>query len=436
MSNSGPGSYGLDPYGHSHSGQFAYSSQHPGDPPRTPSPTPSELVELNRSAYDLRGAISLKKIFRKKYIPWLIAIVLILVLVVLTTIYHTQIVNWLAPLSRKLKTMKAGFLIPIAILFVISFPPLFGHEIVGVLCGLVWGLWVGFAIVAAGTFLGEVGNFYAFRYICTARGEKLERTSISYGCLARVVRDGGFLVALVARSVCYSWAFLAAILSMPKQLIIVYLGVVIEESGSAAQTKKSKTISTIILIITFLVTVLAAWWILHLMNKVKPEVMRQRRKARALKNWQAGKGSEVTGDAFNPNDSDEELAGYPAKGGAIPLPASVPPQRWDAHGHAVPLLYDPPPPETRRRGVNSGDYVDWDVPKDPRTENITMHAPRPKYASESAPFTSSPFADPVPPPSEPLQQTPSPSRSPSQPPQFLFTTSGSTTPLRVPEAVQ
>lgn len=36
---------------------------------------------------------------------------------------------------------------------------LFGHEIVAVLCGLVWGLWVGFAIVAAGTFLGEVGNF-------------------------------------------------------------------------------------------------------------------------------------------------------------------------------------------------------------------------------------------------------------------------------------
>jgi hypothetical protein len=36
---------------------------------------------------------------------------------------------------------------------------LFGHEIVAVLCGLVWGLWVGFAIVSAGTFLGEVGNF-------------------------------------------------------------------------------------------------------------------------------------------------------------------------------------------------------------------------------------------------------------------------------------
>ncbi|CDO68418.1 hypothetical protein BN946_scf184837.g1, partial [Trametes cinnabarina] len=47
-----------------------------------------------------------------------------------------------------------GWTIPIGILFVISFPPLFGHEIVAILCGLVWGLWAGFGIVAAGTFIG------------------------------------------------------------------------------------------------------------------------------------------------------------------------------------------------------------------------------------------------------------------------------------------
>jgi uncharacterized membrane protein YdjX (TVP38/TMEM64 family) len=38
---------------------------------------------------------------------------------------------------------------------VISFPPLFGHELVALLCGLVYGLWIGFAVVAAGTFIGE-----------------------------------------------------------------------------------------------------------------------------------------------------------------------------------------------------------------------------------------------------------------------------------------
>ena len=39
------------------------------------------------------------------------------------------------------------------------FPQLFGHEIVAILCGVVWGIWIGFGIVAAGTALGELANF-------------------------------------------------------------------------------------------------------------------------------------------------------------------------------------------------------------------------------------------------------------------------------------
>ena len=39
----------------------------------------------------------------------------------------------------------------------------------------------------------------AFKYCCRSRGEKLERTNIAYGCLAKVVRDGGFTIALIAR---------------------------------------------------------------------------------------------------------------------------------------------------------------------------------------------------------------------------------------------
>tara|TARA_R110002060_G_scaffold48033_6_gene59007 strand:- start:279 stop:494 length:216 start_codon:yes stop_codon:yes gene_type:complete len=61
----------------------------------------------------------------------------------------------------KIKDVPGGFIIPVIILIVISFPPLFGHEIVGILVGAVWGLWIGFAIVAAGTFIGE--SMYPFR---------------------------------------------------------------------------------------------------------------------------------------------------------------------------------------------------------------------------------------------------------------------------------
>ena len=36
---------------------------------------------------------------------------------------------------------------------------LFGHEFVALFCGDVWGLWAGFAIVAAGTIIGELATY-------------------------------------------------------------------------------------------------------------------------------------------------------------------------------------------------------------------------------------------------------------------------------------
>ena len=44
-----------------------------------------------------------------------------------------------------------------------------------------------------------ISTFSAFRYCCRARGEKLEKTDLQYGCLAETVRRGGFKVALIAR---------------------------------------------------------------------------------------------------------------------------------------------------------------------------------------------------------------------------------------------
>ncbi|KAJ7629500.1 Fungalysin metallopeptidase-domain-containing protein [Mycena polygramma] len=200
---------------------------------RTPSPTPSEAQALSEGLFSWKQLSNWRFWIRKE---WTSAWPLVL---------------------------KYGYLVPIGILFVISFPPLFGHEIVAILCGLVWGLWIGFAIVCAGTFIGEVGNFYAFKWCCRARGEKMERTQIPYACLARCVRDGGFKIALIARfsaipghfttavfSTCGMNIFvfsIAAILSLPKQFITVYLGVILESSGAGTTTTKSKIISDSVL---------------------------------------------------------------------------------------------------------------------------------------------------------------------------------------------
>jgi len=231
--------------------------------------------------------------------PWYVYVIaaVLLVIVVLFAVFNKQIVHAIQPAANKIHSLPAGWIIPIAIFFVISFPPLFGHEIVAMICGLTWGLGVGFAITAAGTLLGEIGNFYAFRICCRARAEKLEKDNIVYGCLSRICKDGGIKIALIARysaipphfttavfSVCGMNIFVfiaAAILSLPKQFITVYIGSVLEdESNGSSSVKKERTITYIVLAITIAVTLFAMRYLRGEMEKVKHEVIYAKRKYR------------------------------------------------------------------------------------------------------------------------------------------------------------
>jgi len=183
-------------------------------------------------------------------------------------------------------------------MIVISFPPLFGHEIIAILCGLVWGLGRGFAIVAAGTFLGELTSFLVFRYCCVARGRKLERTNIRYACLAQVVRDGGFKIVLIMRYSAIPSHFstavfstcgvslltfcAAAVLSLPKQLVTVFLGSTLNTS-SDGDSHTDKVVERIVLVITIAATVFGLLYINRQTRAVLPEVIHTRRKTRQAK---------------------------------------------------------------------------------------------------------------------------------------------------------
>ncbi|KAF9524216.1 snare associated Golgi protein-domain-containing protein, partial [Crepidotus variabilis] len=262
---------------------------------RTPSPTPSEILVLNP---DRRAR--LKEFFNPKnwrrYGYWM-GIVVAITITVLITAFHEQIVKWLQPAAVWLRDgSKVGWLVPIAVLIVLSFPPLFGHEIIAALCGLVWGLWIGFGIVAAGTFLGELANYFVFRYFCKARSEKIEKQKIFYACLSRVIRDGGFWIALVARysaipphfttavfATCGMGVLVfaaAAFLSLPKQFANVYLGVLMGDSIQSGSHKSNRAATAIIITITVVVTVFAMRFLLNRINQIKPQVVYERRKAR------------------------------------------------------------------------------------------------------------------------------------------------------------
>lgn len=97
-----------------------------------------------------------KRVFlSKKYLPMWIMLIVIGAGTAIITLKHDQVVEVLRPFAEKVRNIPAGWLIFVAILVIISFPPLFGHELVALLAGVVYGLWIGFGVVAAGTFIGE-----------------------------------------------------------------------------------------------------------------------------------------------------------------------------------------------------------------------------------------------------------------------------------------
>jgi len=174
----------------------------------------------------------------------------------------------------------------------------FGQELIIIVVGLVWGLWVGFAIAAAGTLVGEIANFFVFSTLCRARCERYERTKIDYGCLARVVREGGIKIAIITRyslipphftTVVFAtcgmkfWVFLlSAIVSLPRHFITVYIGVTLDDEvkDHDKSLKKEKIITLIVLCVTIGISVGAFRYINRLCDNVKGEVIYQRRKNR------------------------------------------------------------------------------------------------------------------------------------------------------------
>ncbi|KAA1467254.1 hypothetical protein DENSPDRAFT_832262 [Dentipellis sp. KUC8613] len=358
---------------------------------RTPSPTPSEQAELDRDTlFDYKKLMNWRFWIRKEWIWYYLALTVILVLTALITIYHTTIVKWLTPAANWMKDLTCGWLIPIAILFVISFPPLFGHEVVAVLCGVVWGLWIGFAIVAAGTFLGELGTYYAFKYCCRTRGEKLEKSNITYACLAKVVREGGFKIVFLARLSAIPGHFttaifstcgigvitfsIAAILSLPKQFVTVYLGVLIDGTGSS-ETTGQKIASDAVVAITVIITFVSMWYIYRQMGKVRHQVIYERRKARQVKL----QGSDLpyastttfgtTGTtSFNPRGSDSDIPLTAPGFNSDPEAQQFEYQQWDANGRAVGYAGDPrlhaPQPQHAASGSVAGLGVQY--PTSPR----------------------------------------------------------------------
>ncbi|KAG1880780.1 hypothetical protein F4604DRAFT_486216 [Suillus subluteus] len=350
--------------------------------------------------FDWKGLFIWNRPWTRRRIVTCVYLVAIIVLVSLFVFFHHRIVRALQPAVERIHDLKFGWLIPIAMFFVMSFPPLFGHEILAILCGVVWGAKVGFAITAAGTFIGEVANFYTFKHFCQARGDKLQRDSVTYAALCKVVRERGFKVALVARysavpghlttaifAVCGMGIFtfmLAAVLSLPKQFVTVYMGVMLESDPNSSGASTSKIIGDVIGAITLLVTVVAMWYINKEVSKVKPRVIQERQKSRYHEDDASREDSSALDDMSD--DARDDMSCETLNNESHPE---------DARGHAgsirTPMLPYMPDTEGQRYRLNTlpddpfHGPVDATIGSETMTSSVTRASSRSSAARSGGP---------------------------------------------------
>ncbi|EIW76077.1 hypothetical protein CONPUDRAFT_131613 [Coniophora puteana RWD-64-598 SS2] len=265
---------------------------------RTPSPTPSEAKAMKSKGFlydSVMQAVHCKT--WRDFIP-IVILIFILSLVILMGVFQSQIITVLVGPALWIHALPAGWLIPIAVMIVLSFPPLFGHEFIAMMCGLVWGPWIGFAIVAAGTILGEVILFFVARYGLRKYMDK-KTQEIRFQAMGRVVEQEGFKAILAARySVIPShfttlvfaafrvpfWKVLVSIiLSLPTQLANVWIGYDLSDAASGTNGTRLKIITYVVLGVTIAVTMFAMHYLRAKIQKATVEVVHQRRKARQAK---------------------------------------------------------------------------------------------------------------------------------------------------------
>ncbi|CZR67892.1 uncharacterized protein PAC_17791 [Phialocephala subalpina] len=241
----------------------------------------------------IQGLKPKKKISKKwqRRLYWIVPLgIVAIVFAILFEVYKDDFEKWVKPLSDWLAAPSREawtWVIPTAILVILSFPPLFGHEIVQLIVGLAYPLGVALGIACAGAVLGEAACFVVFKYFFTGWVEKKIDQKVNWAATARVAKEAGFRGVLVIR---YSivpphlanplfactgmkfWLYMATvILSLPKSMVFVALG-----SPSSKNSKAAKYGKVLAIAVVVIITVFASVWIRKKMAIATREIMAER----------------------------------------------------------------------------------------------------------------------------------------------------------------
>lgn len=106
---------------------------------------------------------------------WWVFVAAFLAFAVLAAVFRTDILLFIKPRRDAILSTPFSWVVPVAVLVAVEFPPLGGHSVAAIATGAIWGLKLGLPIVFAGTLLGEMLCFAAFSTFLRAKAERCVR---------------------------------------------------------------------------------------------------------------------------------------------------------------------------------------------------------------------------------------------------------------------
>lgn len=107
-------------------------------------------------------------------------------------IFSHKLQSHLGPLANKMERIPLAWLALSALIAIVSIPPLFGHELLAIIAGYVYGQKLGFAILTISSVVGESMVYFAFRFWLRSYLDSFRKKyRRNYSVFVQVVESGG-----------------------------------------------------------------------------------------------------------------------------------------------------------------------------------------------------------------------------------------------------